>query len=57
MSNRSDRAVIETLGRLAEAMERNHNRQEGSNGARAMADFQKNNPPKFSRGTDPDGAQ
>ena len=56
MANR-DHAVVESLVKVAAAIERNQNRQEGNNEARAMADFQKNDPPKFSRGTDPEGAQ
>ena len=56
MENR-DRVVSEALVRVVEAMERNQTRQEGNNGSRAMADFQKNDPPKFSGGTDPEGAQ
>ena len=56
MANR-DRAVIDALVRLTATMERNQDRQEVNNGARAMADFQKNNPPKFSGGSDPEGSQ
>ena len=58
MARRNDRAIANTLQALAQAIG-NPNRGEAGGAVeyQGLDRFQRNNPPSFSRGYNPDGAQ